>query len=94
MPIHLPVERKCSYLPNETTGRTKWNPDNRKILSINQLTYDVAYLYFYPNSKNLNIEFLYGASIVTKDIIHESLTHSFINKQLWSANPLPGTVLA
>lgn len=91
------------YLPNEATAGAKWDLENGKIFSINQLMYDVTHLYFYPNSKNLNIEFPFGASkrrpcgltmFVTKDIIHESLIHSFINKYLLSVNYLPGTALA
>ena len=91
------------YLPNGATEGAKWDLENGKIFSINQLMYDVTHLYFYPNSKNLNIEFPFGASkrrpcgltmFMTKDIIHESLIHSFINKYLLSVNSLPGTALA
>ena len=73
---------------------------NKKLLPIHQSMCGVTY---YPNSENLNIEFLFGVSksrpcglmmFTTKDIIHGSLIHSFINKYLLSDNSLPGTALA
>lgn len=93
MAIHLPAECNCYYLPNEATERAKRD----------QSRCGITYLYYYPNWENLNIEFLFGASksrpcglmiFMTKDIIHDSLIHSFINKYLLSDSSLPGTVLA
>lgn len=64
--------------------------------------YDITFLY-YPNSKKLNIEFLFCASkrrscgrtiSIIKDMVSENLIHSFINKYLLGVNPVPGTVLA
>lgn len=83
---------------------TKWDPEDREILSVKQLMYLPGdLLVLLSQFQDLNIEFLFGATkrracdlmmSMTKGIIHEHLIHSFINKYLLSISSLPGTVLA